>query len=104
MFGLLACAVEVARVPPSISNSLRNDDHDAFFSLWFGVGLLAPAALLCGVSFAVAQTSQAIAQPISPALIESGQTLFLQDCAFCHGRDAGGGETGPDLTRSKLGR
>ena len=27
---------------------------------------------------------------------------FSQDCAFCHGRDAGGGETGPDLTRSKL--
>ena len=26
----------------------------------------------------------------------------MQDCAFCHGRDAGGGEDGPDLTRSKL--
>jgi cytochrome c oxidase cbb3-type subunit 3 len=35
-------------------------------------------------------------------LIESGQAVFLQRCAFCHGRDAGGGETGPDLTRSKL--
>jgi cytochrome c oxidase cbb3-type subunit III len=38
----------------------------------------------------------------TPALIEQGQSRFLQDCAFCHGRDAGGGETGPDLTRSKL--
>jgi cytochrome c oxidase cbb3-type subunit III len=38
----------------------------------------------------------------TPALIEQGQARFLQDCAFCHGRDAGGGETGPDLTRSKL--
>src|SRR5258708_1523137 len=28
--------------------------------------------------------------------------LFVQRCAFCHGRDAGGGETGPDLTRSKM--
>ncbi len=37
-----------------------------------------------------------------PALVASGQTLFLQNCAFCHGRDAGGGETGPDLTRSKV--
>jgi cytochrome c oxidase cbb3-type subunit 3 len=37
-----------------------------------------------------------------PELIEQGQTRFVQDCAFCHGRDAGGGETGPDLTRSKL--
>ncbi len=34
--------------------------------------------------------------------IEAGGTLFLQNCAFCHGKDAGGGESGPDLTRSKL--
>jgi cytochrome c oxidase cbb3-type subunit III len=38
----------------------------------------------------------------TPALIDQGQARFVQDCAFCHGRDAGGGETGPDLTRSKL--
>jgi cytochrome c oxidase cbb3-type subunit III len=37
-----------------------------------------------------------------PALVQSGRDLFEQNCAFCHGRDAGGGETGPDLTRSKL--
>jgi len=34
--------------------------------------------------------------------IENGGTLFLQNCAFCHGKDAGGGESGPDLTRSAL--
>ena len=38
----------------------------------------------------------------SPQAIEAGGSLFQQNCAFCHGRDAGGGETGPDLTRSKL--
>jgi cytochrome c oxidase cbb3-type subunit III len=38
----------------------------------------------------------------SPAVIESGKSQFLQQCAFCHGRDTGGGETGPDLTRSKV--
>lgn len=38
----------------------------------------------------------------NPAVIESGKTQFLQQCAFCHGRDAGGGESGPDLTRSKV--
>ncbi len=38
----------------------------------------------------------------TPALIESGNSLFQQNCAFCHGRDAGGGETGPDLTESKI--
>lgn len=34
--------------------------------------------------------------------VENGGGLFLQNCAFCHGKDAGGGESGPDLTRSKL--
>jgi cytochrome c oxidase cbb3-type subunit III len=38
----------------------------------------------------------------SPGAIKSGGDLFQQNCAFCHGRDAQGGETGPDLTRSKL--
>ena len=32
----------------------------------------------------------------------AGNALFQQNCAFCHGRDAMGGETGPDLTQSKL--
>jgi len=32
----------------------------------------------------------------------AGGALFHQHCAFCHGRDAMGGETGPDLTQSKL--
>ncbi len=35
-------------------------------------------------------------------LIQKGGGLFRQNCSFCHGRDAGGGESGPDLTRSKL--
>jgi cytochrome c oxidase cbb3-type subunit III len=37
-----------------------------------------------------------------PPAVTAGGALFQQNCAFCHGRDAGGGETGPDLTRSKL--
>lgn len=36
------------------------------------------------------------------AQAKMGGALFQQNCAFCHGRDAAGGETGPDLTRSKL--
>ena len=35
-------------------------------------------------------------------LAKAGGDLFDQNCSFCHGRDAMGGETGPDLTRSKL--
>ena len=38
----------------------------------------------------------------SSGLVEAGNALFRQNCAFCHGRDTMGGETGPDLTRSKL--
>ena len=38
---------------------------------------------------------------LSPAAAAGG-VLFQQNCGFCHGRDAMGGETGPDLTRSKL--
>ena len=34
--------------------------------------------------------------------IEAGRTRFGAQCGFCHGRDAGGGEGGPDLTRSAL--
>lgn len=42
------------------------------------------------------------AQIYPPAQIDAGQNLFLEKCAFCHGKDTGGGEDGPDLTRSKL--
>ena len=34
--------------------------------------------------------------------IQAGGVRFSSQCGFCHGRDAAGGETGPDLTRSKL--
>ena len=43
-----------------------------------------------------------VSKSYPPALIVSGSALFRKDCSFCHGRDAGGGETGPDLTRSEL--
>ena len=44
------------------------------------------------------------AKTYPPELVASGAALFRQDCSFCHGRDAMGGETGPDLTRSRLVR
>ena len=34
--------------------------------------------------------------------VQAGQARFASQCGFCHGRDAAGGETGPDLTRSTL--
>ena len=35
-------------------------------------------------------------------VIATGRTRFASQCGFCHGRDAGGGEGGPDLTRSTV--
>ena len=70
----------------------------AFLRDGFQSGWLASAALLASASVAAGQSPQAA----SPGLLESGSSLFVQHCAFCHGRDAGGGETGPDLTRSKM--
>src|SRR6266567_2642075 len=48
------------------------------------------------------QQNAAVPRSYPPDLVQKGAGLFRQDCSFCHGRQAGGGETGPDLTRSKL--
>ena len=37
-----------------------------------------------------------------PAAVERGQKDFVAKCGFCHGSNANGGETGPDLIRSVL--
>jgi len=58
-------------------------------------------ALLTTAGFLAAQTN--VKKAVSPApVVEHGKALFTQNCAFCHGRDAGGGETGPDLMGSDL--
>ncbi len=36
------------------------------------------------------------------AMVKTGETRFVSQCGFCHGRDAAGGESGPDLTLSQL--
>ncbi len=51
---------------------------------------------------AAKQNPPVVLQSYPPELVRSGRDLFRQECSFCHGRDAGGGESGPDLTRSKL--
>lgn len=49
-----------------------------------------------------AQPPSPAAMHVVPGTARAGSELFQQNCAFCHGRDAAGGESGPDLTRSKL--
>ena len=73
------------------------------------------AELTALVHFLTSPTAKTETAPISiedssvktthpSTLTDAGNSLFQQHCSFCHGRDAAGGESGPDLTRSKLVR
>lgn len=79
-----------------------------------GYGLVL-ALVICVAALSYAQSSRgqdsAAAKPIAkPApessatveQIQAGKTLFSAQCSFCHGRDAGGGESGPDLMASAV--
>lgn len=55
---------------------------------------------IAAATTADALTAATAAHPSAPSGV--GAALFQQNCAFCHGRDTQGGESGPDLTRSKL--
>jgi cytochrome c oxidase cbb3-type subunit 3 len=37
-----------------------------------------------------------------PVVVDRGKQLFVQQCGFCHGSNARGGQQGPDLTRSDM--
>jgi cytochrome c oxidase cbb3-type subunit 3 len=41
-------------------------------------------------------------QNYSADQVREGEVRFGSQCGFCHGKDAAGGETGPDLTRAEL--
>ena len=59
-------------------------------------------SMLKVLSISLALAAVLSAQSFPKETVERGHEYFEQKCAFCHGRDAGGGETGPDLTRSKI--
>src|SRR5437870_2035392 len=40
--------------------------------------------------------------PAPPEQVARGQQLFRSNCSFCHGSDARGGETGPNLVRDQV--
>src|SRR5439155_10540473 len=50
----------------------------------------------------VGAQQQALSGPADTAAVERGRQAFSQDCGFCHGANARGGSSGPDLTRSTL--
>src|SRR5881296_431952 len=67
----------------------------------------------CGVLIIAGLTSLSAAQapaqtrspdyperpPATPEQVARGQQIFRSNCSFCHGSDARGGETGPNLVR-----
>src|SRR2546426_9756385 len=70
----------------------------------------------CGVLIIAGLTSLSAAQapaqtrspdyperpPATPEQVARGQQVFRSNCSFCHGSDARGGETGPNLVRAQL--
>src|SRR5437773_108638 len=40
--------------------------------------------------------------PFDPASVERGRALYSVNCAFCHGADTRGGDSGPSLLRSGI--
>jgi len=61
----------------------------------------AAAALLAAVPLA-AQHPPDEKPKYDPASVERGHQLLVQQCGFCHGSNARGGQQGPDLTRSEI--
>ena len=59
------------------------------------------AVLILGATVLAQPAGQ---QAATPEQLQAGQRVFSAQCGFCHGRDAMGGETGPNLTRSTLVR
>lgn len=75
-----------------------------FYSLSFAAQQSAQPASQNGNAAQAAQTPPPSTSPQAAPTeqVQKGQALFATQCAFCHGRDAAGGETGPDLTSSEL--
>lgn len=53
---------------------------------------------------APARASREIWQQAAPEMVQRGRSQFQKTCAFCHGPDANGGSTGPNLMRSAVVR
>src|SRR5579863_8418860 len=71
------------------------------------MGVLAAAMVMAQGPGAQSPASRPLPQTVTPQAypveqIHAGEQRFTSQCGFCHGRDAAGGETGPDLTRSRL--
>ena len=65
------------------------------------------SALLTASAFVIltvisSAQQQALTAPTDRAAVERGGQLLREQCGFCHGVNARGGSSGPDLTRSTI--
>ena len=68
-------------------------------NLWAIVAPVILAALYLATAPAVPRAQETTENPFTTPLdVRMGERLFRQQCGRCHGRDAKGGELGPDLT------
>lgn len=64
--------------------------------------LAAPLLIAAGAGGQGVGRGQAAQKPVDPAALERGRGLYSVACASCHGSEARGGETGPNLIRSAI--
>jgi cytochrome c oxidase cbb3-type subunit 3 len=60
------------------------------------------SALIVVTAVGVGAQQQALTPVSDTAAVDRGQKLLVDQCGFCHGANARGGSSGPDLTRSTL--
>ena len=66
------------------------------------LSLLLCVTFAAGVAAQQAPRITAVEPQFEQASVERGQQTFVNQCGFCHGSNARGGSSGPDLTRSEL--
>src|SRR5215471_9571499 len=82
-------------------SSLRRDS-DRWPAAGGFVALVLAATVLAAAQQAPAPRITAVDPQFDQAAVDRGQQTFVTQCGFCHGSNARGGSSGPDLTRSEL--
>ncbi|MBW8868287.1 MAG: cytochrome c, partial [Acidobacteria bacterium] len=66
------------------------------------IRLVTTTIACAAIVIAATLSAQQPATEFDPAAVDRGQQLLSTQCGFCHGANARGGSSGPDLTRSSL--
>src|SRR2546423_14763800 len=70
---------------------------------FLGSVIIACAATMTASQAAAQRAPDYPERPLAaPEQVARGQQLFKSNCSFCHGSDARGGETGPNLVRAQV--